>query len=198
MLAEIKWQWDSLSSNWHRDRYYGTWNKINSRGCNMKRILASAAKRKAQKPDVLDETQVQDVSCLPQKSPTQASSAGFRIPWSLAGENKIKSAEARWVVCLSLLTCSGAQQEDKDGLLTKVLDGKVSLFTSNRAVQPLVAVAFPNKQRKCFWNFLFAFTLLPHSLLSHCCPESFCAKSFWLGSHFIAFNSFIFSQLNLI
>lgn len=164
----------------------------------MKRILASAAKRKAQKPDVLDERPKFRMCPVSLKNPPHEQAwQDSEFSETLPGRIKYKSAEARWVVCISLLTCSGAQQEDKDGLLTKVLDGKVSLLTPNRAIQPLVAVAFPNKQCECFWNFAFSLTLLPHS---QCCltAESFCAKSSWLGSHFIAFNSFIFSQLNLI
>lgn len=71
----------------------------------------------------------------------------FRTPWNFARESKRRvQKQDRWCPLSSLLTCSGAQQEDKDGLLTKVLNGKVSLFTSYRTVQPLIAIAFPNNK----------------------------------------------------
>lgn len=71
--------------------------------------------------------------------------------------------------CLSLLTCSGAQQEDKYGLLTKVLDGKVSLLTPNRAIQPLIAVAFPNKQHELLFHVSeISPLLLPSYLILYC------------------------------
>lgn len=130
----------------------------------MKSMLASAAES-TETICSSWETQVHNVSCLLQKSSILTALQDSELPETLPERVK-KNAEARWVFCLSLLTCSGAQQEDKDWLLTKVLNGKVSLFTPNRAVQPLIAVAFSNKQHVCFWNPVCALTLLSHSLLS--------------------------------
>lgn len=166
----------------------------------MKSILASAAERQAQKPDVLAERPKFRMCLVSLKNPPheqalQDSELAEVLPEGAKDECRSKMG---CLSLLSLLTCSGAQQEDKDGLLTKVLNGKVSLFTPNRTVQPLIAVAFSNKQRACFWNSTYALTLLPHSLLSHCCPESFYAKCSCLDSHFIALNSFILSQLTLV
>lgn len=126
--------------------------KSNSIGCNMKSILASAAERKAQKPDVLAERPKFRMCLVSLKNPPDEKALqDSELPEILPGTAKEECrSKMGCLSLLSLLTCSGAQQEDKDGLLTKVLNGKVSLFTPNRTVQPLVAVAFSNKQHVCF------------------------------------------------
>lgn len=166
----------------------------------MKSILTSTAKRKAQKPDILAERPKFRMCLVSLKNPPHEQALqDSELPEILQEQAKEECRSKMGCLShLSLLTCSGAQQEDEDGLLTKVLNGKVSLFTPNRTIQPLIAVAFSNKQHVCFWNSAYILTFLPHSLLSHCCPESFYAKSSCPDSHFIAFNSFILSQLNLV
>lgn len=100
----------------------------------------------------------------------------FRTPWNFARESKRRvQKQDRWCPLSSLLTCSGAQQEDKDGLLTKVLNGKVSLFTSYRTVQPLIAIAFPNNKiyvseilvMLCLISFIIDQALLPWLAFYH-------------------------------
>ena len=117
----------------------------------MKSILASAAERKALKPDVLAERPKFRMCLVSLKNPPHEQALqDSELPEILPEGAKECRSKIGCSSLLSLLTCSGAQQEDKDGLLTKVLNGKVSLFTPNRTVQPLVAVAFSNKQYVCF------------------------------------------------
>lgn len=128
--------------------------KSYSNSCNPK--TTSAAERRAQGLG------------LPAKKP-KFGLQNFRTPWNFARESKRRvQKQDRWCPLSSLLTCSGAQQEDKDGLLTKVLNGKVSLFTSYRTVQPLIAIAFPNN--KIYWLF-WLFSVLFHSSWIYCCPD---------------------------
>jgi len=109
--------------------------------------LASAAERKAQKPDVLAERPKFRMCLVSLKNPPHEQSLqDSEFPENLPERMKEECRSKMGCLSLfSLLTCSGAQQEDKDRLLTKVLNGKVSLFSPNRTVQPLVAVAFSNK-----------------------------------------------------
>lgn len=44
-------------------------------------------------------------------------------------------------------TCPGTQEKNKDGLLSKVLDGQVSLFSSHGAIHTLIAVAFTQREK---------------------------------------------------
>lgn len=114
--------------------------------------MASAAERKAKKPDVLAERPKFRMCLVSLKNPPHEQALqDSELPKILPerGKEECRSKMGS-LSLLSLLTCSGAQQEDKDGLLTKVLNCKVSLFTPDRTIQPLVAVAFSNKQHVCF------------------------------------------------
>lgn len=107
-----------------------------------------------------------------------------------------KNAGARQGLSLPyLLTCSGAQQEDKDGLLTEVLNGKVSLFTPDRPVQPLVAVALPKQAKFMFLEFCLCSHLLSSFSIG---SLTFYAKSSCLDLNFIRFDPFVLFQLNLV
>ena len=45
-------------------------------------------------------------------------------------------------------TCPGTQEKSKDGLLSKVLNGQVSLFSSYRTIHTLIAVAFTQREKR--------------------------------------------------
>lgn len=44
-------------------------------------------------------------------------------------------------------TCPGTQEKNKNRLLSKVLNGQVSLFSSHRTIHTLVAVPFKQKKK---------------------------------------------------
>lgn len=44
-------------------------------------------------------------------------------------------------------TCPCTQEKNKNGLLSKVLNGQVSLFSSHRTIHTLIAVAFTQRKK---------------------------------------------------
>lgn len=163
----------------------------------MKSILASAAERKAQKPDVPAE-RPQFGMCLvsPKNPPHEQALQDSELPEILPERAKEECrSEIGWLSLLSLLTRSGAQQEDEDGLLTEVVNGEVSPLQQNH---PATHSCSLFKHATCMFlkSHLCSSRLTSFFIVSLLAWTK--AKSSCLHSHFIAFNAFILSQLNLV